>query len=79
VAACLKAVAHEAGRIDVLVNNAAYELRGAIEETSIDEAKAQFETNFFEVVRLVQAVLPSMRRNPVWSKYSNALRNHGLL
>ena len=54
VAACLKAVADEAGRIDVLVNNAAYELAGAIEEISIDEAKAQFETNFFGVVRMVQ-------------------------
>jgi NAD(P)-dependent dehydrogenase (short-subunit alcohol dehydrogenase family) len=63
VAACLKAVADEAGRIDVLVNNAAYELAGAIEEISIDEAKAQFETNFFGVVRMVQALLPSMRQH----------------
>src|SRR5215510_8718052 len=46
VAACVKAVANEAGRIDILVNNAAYELAGALEESSIDEAKAQFETNF---------------------------------
>ena len=63
VAACIKAVADEAGRIDVLVNNAAYELAGAIEEISIDEAKAQFETNFFGVVRMVQATLPSMRQH----------------
>src|SRR5262245_8540656 len=62
VAACVKAVTDRAGRLDVLVNNAAYELAGAAEEISLDEAKAQFETNFFGVVRMVKAVLPSMRQ-----------------
>jgi NAD(P)-dependent dehydrogenase (short-subunit alcohol dehydrogenase family) len=44
VASCVTSVLDRAGRIDVLVNNAAYELAGALEETSLDEAKAQFET-----------------------------------
>jgi short-subunit dehydrogenase len=62
VAQCVNEVTDEADRIDVLVNNAAYELAGALEETSIDEVKAQFETNFFGIVRMVNAVLPLMRQ-----------------
>jgi NAD(P)-dependent dehydrogenase (short-subunit alcohol dehydrogenase family) len=59
--ACVAAVLERAGRLDVLVNNAGYELAGAIEETSLDEARAQFDTNFFGVVRMVRAALPRMR------------------
>lgn len=62
VAACLSAVSSLVDRVDILVNNAGYELAGALEEVSLDEAKAQFETNFFGVVRMVKAVLPLMRR-----------------
>jgi NAD(P)-dependent dehydrogenase (short-subunit alcohol dehydrogenase family) len=58
VSACVDA----AGPIGVLVNNAGYELAGAVEETSLDELTAQFETNFFGVARMVKAVLPSMRQ-----------------
>jgi NAD(P)-dependent dehydrogenase (short-subunit alcohol dehydrogenase family) len=63
VRACVDQVTRQApaGRLDVLINNAGYSLTGAAEETSLDEAKAQFETNFFGVVRMVQAVLPAMR------------------
>ncbi|MCY1065034.1 SDR family NAD(P)-dependent oxidoreductase [Nannocystis sp. RBIL2] len=61
VAACVDAVMQRAGRIDVLVNNAGYTLAGAVEETAIDEAKAQFDTNFFGMARMVRAVLPVMR------------------
>ncbi len=54
-------ILQKSGRIDVLVNNAGYGLRGAIEEVSLDEWKAQLETNFYGVIRVTQAVLPQMR------------------
>ena len=61
VRACVDAVVARAGRLDVLINNAGYELAGAVEEVSIAEATAQFDTNFFGVHRMVRAALPLMR------------------
>ena len=55
-------IVKENNRIDVLVNNAGYGLFGSLEDTSIEEIKAQFETNFFGVVRVTQQVLPIMRK-----------------
>ncbi len=49
------------GRIDLLVNNAGIGLSGAAEENSIGEVRALFETNYFGVVRVTNAVLPVMR------------------
>jgi NAD(P)-dependent dehydrogenase (short-subunit alcohol dehydrogenase family) len=49
-------------RIDVLVNNAGWGLWGCVEDVSIDEFKAQFETNFFSIIRLIQEVTPTMRK-----------------
>jgi NAD(P)-dependent dehydrogenase (short-subunit alcohol dehydrogenase family) len=57
-----KIVATEDHRIDVLVNNAGYGLFGALEDLSIAEMKAQFETNFFGVIRVTQQVIPVMRK-----------------
>jgi NAD(P)-dependent dehydrogenase (short-subunit alcohol dehydrogenase family) len=55
-------VVAENQRIDVLVNNAGYGLLGSLEDLSTEEIKAQFETNFFGVVRVTQQVLPIMRK-----------------
>ena len=49
------------GKIDVLVNNAGYGYFTSIEEGEEDKIRAQFETNFFGLVNMVQAVLPAMR------------------
>jgi NAD(P)-dependent dehydrogenase (short-subunit alcohol dehydrogenase family) len=61
VRACVSEVLKQAGRIDVLVNNAGFGIFGAGEETSLDEAHAIFEVNVFGALRMSQAVLPGMR------------------
>ncbi|HZA70336.1 MAG TPA: SDR family oxidoreductase [Nitrososphaeraceae archaeon] len=52
----------EVGRIDILVNNAGYGLVGALEDLSIEEIKSQYETNLFGLIRVIHAVLPTMRK-----------------
>jgi short-subunit dehydrogenase len=57
------ALAHaELGRIDLLVNNAGYAVSGAAEESSVEQVRALFDTNFLGVVRVTNEVLPIMRR-----------------
>lgn len=58
----IKTIYEEAGKIDILVNNAGYGLTGAFEDLSMDEIKAQFETNVYGLIRTTQAVLPIMRK-----------------
>lgn len=66
------------GRIDILMNNVGFELVGGIEETSISQAKYQFDVNVFGFARLSQLVLPYMRKQKsgkivmISSIYSNS-------
>ena len=57
----VKTVVEKKQRIDVLVNNAGWGLWGSVEDVSVNEFKAQFETNFFSVIRMIQEVTPIMR------------------
>ncbi|MBE2212386.1 MAG: SDR family NAD(P)-dependent oxidoreductase [Opitutaceae bacterium] len=58
----IQGIVQKAGPIEILVNNAGYGLTGALEETTVQEARDQFETNFFGVLRVTNAVLPRMRQ-----------------
>ena len=58
----VKTIIEEKQRIDVLVNNAGWGIWGTAENVSIEEFRAQFETNFFSVVRMIQKVAPIMRK-----------------
>ncbi len=60
--ACVQAVKDQAGRVDVLINNAGYiGPAAACEEMDIAQLRAVFETNFFGMVQITNAVLPLMR------------------
>src|SRR4051812_33067087 len=63
VEAAIREVIRVNGRIDLVVNNAGFGVAPAgAEESSIDQARSIFETNFFGVVRVTRAVVPHMRR-----------------
>ena len=61
VEAAVAEIMAEAGRIDVVVNNSGIGVAGAVEDTSLAEAQAQMDTNFFGALRVCRAVLPIMR------------------
>jgi NAD(P)-dependent dehydrogenase (short-subunit alcohol dehydrogenase family) len=52
----------EAGNVDILINNAGIMYMGITEAFSIEQAKFQMETNYFGAIRVMQAILPSMRK-----------------
>jgi NAD(P)-dependent dehydrogenase (short-subunit alcohol dehydrogenase family) len=63
VEAAVSEVMRRDGRIDLLVNNAGFGVAPAgAEESSIDQARSIFETNFFGLIRMTRAVMPHMRR-----------------
>jgi NAD(P)-dependent dehydrogenase (short-subunit alcohol dehydrogenase family) len=59
--AAVEAIAASRGQVDVLVNNAGFELAGAVEEIPPAEVRRQFDTNVFGLARLTQLVVPGMR------------------
>jgi NAD(P)-dependent dehydrogenase (short-subunit alcohol dehydrogenase family) len=62
VKAAVAQVLEKAGRIDLLVNNAGVGLIAGAEESSLEQAKSLFDVNLFGVIRMTNAVLPTMRR-----------------
>jgi NAD(P)-dependent dehydrogenase (short-subunit alcohol dehydrogenase family) len=58
----IAAISGQAGRIDVVVNNAGFALMGLAETVTLAQAQQQFDTNFFGVLRVNRAVLPVMKR-----------------
>lgn len=60
--AAVARITQERGGVDILINNAGFATYGAMEDTSLDDARYQFEVNIFGLARLTQLVLPYMRQ-----------------
>jgi NAD(P)-dependent dehydrogenase (short-subunit alcohol dehydrogenase family) len=78
ITAAVAAVEAAEGAVGVLVNNAGFGLHGAVETTPMQDARVQFETNFFGLVALTQLVLPGMRRQ-AWGRVVNVSSMGGKL
>ncbi len=63
IIAAIAKIANEQGRIDIVVNCAGFGISGAVEFTSLEDAKSQFDVNFFGMVNVNRAVIPLMRKN----------------
>jgi NAD(P)-dependent dehydrogenase (short-subunit alcohol dehydrogenase family) len=74
----VEAVSEAEGAVGVLVNNAGYSQSGAVESVPIDQARAQFDTNVFGLLRMCQLVLPGMRAQG-WGKIVNVSSMGGRL
>lgn len=62
IVAAVQSIEHAHGGIDVLVNNAGFGMYGAMEESTLADARYQFEVNLFGMARLTQLALPTMRK-----------------
>jgi NAD(P)-dependent dehydrogenase (short-subunit alcohol dehydrogenase family) len=58
---CAEVLKRTGGAVDVLINNAGYAVRGAIEEVRSEDVARQFDTNVTGIVRLIRGILPAMR------------------
>ena len=63
IASVVERIREEQGGVDILINNAGFGTQGSIEETSLEDARYQFDVNLFGLARLTQLVLPYMREN----------------
>ncbi len=70
ILACVNEIMQEEGSIDILINSAGLGSYGALEDVPMEEAKNQMEINLFGAARLIQLVLPGMRKNN-WGKIVN--------
>ena len=62
IVAAVERITSEEGGVDVLINNAGFGSYGAMEDTTLEDARYQFEVNLFGLARLTQLVLPYMRQ-----------------
>ncbi len=63
VTAVVNRINEAQGGVDILINNAGFGTQGSIEETTLEDARYQFDVNLFGLARLTQLVLPYMREN----------------
>ena len=61
IVAAVQVIAQQHGAVNILINNAGLGLYGSVEETTLEDARYQFEVNLFGLGRLTQLLLPGMR------------------